>query len=100
MRILEKSSEKLRLSSLLRKGNAMLTEREIGSILAAQLMAAVRNSDQSYVSSVGAQYSNLKDPGKKIMSELIDMMFIKAVECDKKRRQDDAEQLVLDNLKK
>jgi hypothetical protein len=78
----------------------VLTEREIGSILAAQLMGAVRNKEQSYVSSVGAQYSHLNDSGKKIMAELIDMMFIKAVEFDNKRRQDEAEQLIMDNLKK
>jgi hypothetical protein len=78
----------------------VLTEREIGSILAAQLMAMVRNREQSYVSSIGAQYSHLEEPGRKIMAELTEMMFIKAVECDKKRRQDDAEQLIMDNLKK
>lgn len=78
----------------------MLTEREIGSILAAQLIGAVRNKEQSYVSSVGAQYSHLNDSGKKIMAELIDMMFIKAVEFDNKRRQDEAEQLIMDNLKR
>lgn len=78
----------------------MLTEKEIGSILAAQLMATIRNREQSYVSGVSAQYSHLEAPGKKIMAELVDMMFVKAVECDKKRRQDDAEQLVMDNLKK
>ena len=78
----------------------MLTEREIGSILAAQLIATVRNSDQSYVSSVSTSYSHLKDPGKRIMAELVDLMFIKAVECDNKRRQDDAESLVMENLKK
>jgi len=78
----------------------VLTEREIGSILAAQLMAMVRNREQSYVSNVGAQYSHLEAPGKKIMAELVDMMFIKAVELDQKRRQQDAEQLVMDNLKK
>ncbi len=90
----------MRLSSSLRKGNAVLTEKEIGQILAAQLMATVRNKEQSYVSSVGAQYSHLYDPGKKIMNELVDMMFVKAVECDIQRRKDDAEQLVMDNLKK
>lgn len=78
----------------------MLTEKEIGSILAAQLMATIRNRDQSYVSDIGAQYSHLEDPGKKIMAELTELMFIKAVELDKKRRQDDAEKLVMDNLKK
>ena len=78
----------------------MLTEREIGSILAAQLMATIRNKEQSYVSDIGTQYSHLNDPGKKIMAELTEMMFIKAVECDKKRRQDEAEKLVMDNLKK
>lgn len=78
----------------------MLTEKEIGAILAAQLIGTIRNKDQSYVSSVGAQYSHLNESGKKIMSELVDMMFIKAVECDIKRRQDEAEQLVMDNLKK
>ncbi len=78
----------------------MLTEREIGAILAAQLMSAVRNNDLGYVSSVGAQYSHLNDSGKKIMAELVNMMFIKAVEYDKKRRQDEAEQLVMDNLRK
>ena len=78
----------------------MLTEKEIGAILAAQLMATIRNKEQSYVSDINAQYSHLEDSGKKIMAELVDMMFVKAVECDKKRRQDDAEQLVMENLKK
>jgi hypothetical protein len=78
----------------------MLTEKDIGAILAAQLMSAVRNKDHSYVSGVGAQYSHLNDSGKKIMSELTEMMFIKAVELDKQRRQQDVEQLVMDNLKK
>ena len=91
--------EKLPSLSSLKKDN-MLTEKEIGSILAAQLMATIRNRDQSYVSSTGAQYSHLEAPGKKIMAELVDMMFIKAVECDKQRRQQDAEQIVMDNLKK
>jgi hypothetical protein len=78
----------------------MLTEKEIGTILASQLMSAVRNNDYAYVSSVGAQYSHLKDSGKKIMAELTELMFTKAVEIDKQRRQDDAEKLVMDNLKK
>ena len=78
----------------------MLTEKEIGSILAAQLMATIRNRDQSYVSSTGAQYSHLEAPGKKIMAELTELMFVKAVELDKHRRQQDAEQLVMENLKK
>jgi hypothetical protein len=42
----------------------------------------------------------LKDPGKKIMAELTELMFTKAVELDKQRRQNDAEQLVMDNIKK
>ena len=78
----------------------MITEKEIGQILAAQLMATIRDKEQSYVSSVGAQYSHLYDPGKKIMAELIDMMFIKAVECDAQRKKEEAHQLVMDNLKK
>jgi hypothetical protein len=78
----------------------MLTEKEIGSILVAQLMATIRNRDQSYVSRTGAQYSHLEEPGKKIMAELVDMMFVKAVEYDNQRRRDDAEQLVMENLKK
>ena len=78
----------------------MLTEREIGSILAAQLMSTVRNRDQSYVSGSSAQYSHLEESGKRIMAELTDMMFVKAVELDKHRKQQDAEQLVMDNIKK
>jgi hypothetical protein len=78
----------------------VLTEREIGSILAAQLMAAVRNKEQSYVSATGAQYSHLEESGKKIMAELVELMFVKAVELDKHRKQQDAEQLVMDNIKK
>ena len=78
----------------------MLTEKEIGAILAAQLMAAVRNRDQSYVSATSAQYSHLEDSGKKIMAELTELMFVKAVELDQNRRQQDAEQLVMENLKK
>ena len=78
----------------------MLTEKEIGSILAAQLMGAVRNRDHSYVSGAGAQYSHLTDSGKKIMAELTELMFIKGVELDQKRKQQDAEQLVMNNLKK
>lgn len=100
MRTLERNLERLRSSKLLRKADSVLTEREIGSILAAQLMATIRNRDQSYVSSTSAQYSHLEESGKKIMSELVDMMFIKAVEFDKKRKQDEAEQLIMDNLKK
>jgi hypothetical protein len=49
---------------------------------------------------VGAQYSHLEAPGKKIMAELVDMMFVKAVECDTQRKKDEAHQLVMDNLKK
>ena len=78
----------------------MLSEREIGSILAAQLMSIVRNRDQSYVSGSGAHYSHLEESGKRIMAELTDMMFIKAVELDKHRKQQDSEQLIMDNLKK
>lgn len=78
----------------------MLTEREIGSILVGQLMSTIRNTDQSYVSSVGSQYSHLTDSGKKIMSELTAIMFIKAVDIDKQRRKEEAEQLIMDNLKK
>lgn len=78
----------------------MLNEREIGAILAAQLMSAARNKDYGYVSSVGAQYSHLNESGKRIMSQLTDLMFIKAVEYDTKRKQDEAEQLIMDNLKK
>ena len=58
------------------------------------------NKDQSYVSSVGPQYSHLTDSGKKIMSELTEIMFVKAVELDQNRRKDEAEQFVMDNLKK
>jgi len=99
MKTLEKALERLRSSSYLKKDN-MLTEREIGSILVAQLMATIRNDEQSYISTVGSNYSNLKDPGKKIMAELVELMFSKAVELDKQRRQQDAEQLVMVNLKK
>jgi hypothetical protein len=34
------------------------------------------------------------------MAELVEIMFSKAVELDKQRRQQDAEQLVMNNLKK
>lgn len=78
----------------------MLTEKEIGQVLAAQLMSMTRNNELGYASTVSAQYSHLNDPGKKLMAELVDMMFIKAVELDKQRRQNDAEQLIMDNLKK
>jgi hypothetical protein len=78
----------------------MLTEREIGSILAAQLMSTVRNKDQSYISSADVKFSRLEESGKKIMAELTEMMFIKAVEFDKKRTQDEAEKLIMENLKK
>ena len=92
--------EKLRSSKLLRKADTVLTEKEIGSILAAQLMSITRNNELGYASAVSAQYSHLNDPGKKLMAELVDMMFIKAVELDKHRRQTDAEQLIMDNLKR
>ncbi len=77
-----------------------MTEKEIGQILAAQLIAAVRNRDLAYVSSVGTQYSHLTDDGRRIMSELTDLMFSKAVECEQKRIKDAAEQMMIDALKK
>jgi hypothetical protein len=76
----------------------MLTEREIGSILAAQLVSLSKDRTYSYTSSTPS-YSHLEEPGKKIMAELVDMLFVKAVEAEKKRRQDEAEQLVMENLK-
>ena len=100
MRILERNLEKLRSSKLLRKADSVLTEKEIGQVLAAQLMSMTRNNELGYASTVSAQYSHLNDSGKKLMAELVDMMFIKAVELDKQRRQNDAEQLIMDNLKK
>ena len=78
----------------------MLSEKEIGQVFAAQLMGIVRNNEQSYVSSSDAKFSHLKDPGKLIMSELTEMMFVKAVEYDKYRKKAEAEQLIMDNLKK
>jgi hypothetical protein len=78
----------------------VLTEKEIGQVLAAQLMSIVRNGDQSYVSSADIKFSHLRDSGKKIMSELTELMFIKAAEYEKQRRQTEAEQLIMDNLKK
>lgn len=77
-----------------------MTEKEIGQILSAQLLATVRNKEHSYVSSIGPQYSHLTDDGKRLMSELVELMFIKAIEADTNRRKAEAEQLIMDNLKK
>ena len=77
----------------------MLTEQEIGSILATQLVGLSKDRTYSYVSSTPT-YSHLEEPGKKIMAELVDMLFVKAVQSEKKRKQDEAEQLVMENLKK
>lgn len=78
----------------------MLNEKEIGQVLSAQLMGILRNGEHSYVSGADAKFSHLRDSGKKIMAELTELMFIKAVEYDKKRKQDEAEQLIMENLKK
>lgn len=77
-----------------------MTEKEIGQILAAQLLAAVRNREHSYVSSVGAQYSHLTEDGRRIMTELVDLMFSKAVVCEQERIKNAAEQMMIDALKK
>jgi hypothetical protein len=77
----------------------MLSDKDIGHVLSAQLFSLIKSRDYSYVSSTPA-YSHLEDSGKKVMAELVDMMFIKAVEYNKKRIQDEAEKLVMDNLKK
>lgn len=76
-----------------------MTEKEIGQILAAQLLAAVRNKEHSYVSSVGAQYSHLTEDGRRIMAELVDLMFSKAVACEQERIKNAAEQMMIDALK-
>jgi len=77
-----------------------MTEKEIGQILAAQLLATVRHRDLAYVSSVGTQYCHLTDDGKRVMAELTELMFAKAVECEQKRIKDAAEQMMMDALKK
>ena len=77
-----------------------MTEKEIGQILAAQLLAAVRNREHSYVSRVGAQYSHLTEDGRRIMTELVDLMFTKAVDCEQERIKNAAEQMMIDALKK
>ena len=78
----------------------MLSEKEIGQVLGAQLMSIVRNNEHSYVSSADVKFSHLRDSGTRIMSELTELMFLKAVEYEKHRRQSEAEQLVMENLKK
>lgn len=77
-----------------------MTEKEIGQVLAAQLLATVRNREHSYVSNVGAQYSHLTEDGRRLMAELIEVMFIKAVVCEQERIKNAAEQMMLDALKK
>jgi hypothetical protein len=77
-----------------------MTEKEIGQIIAAQLLATVRNREHSYVSSVGTQYSHLTEDGQRLMADLITLMFPKAVECEAKRIKDAAEQMMMDALKK
>lgn len=98
-RILERLSAKLYLSKCLRKAKGM-TEKEIGQILAAQLLATTRNREHSYVSSVGAQYSHLTEDGKRLMLELVEVMFGKAVTCEQERIKNAAEQMMIDALKK
>jgi hypothetical protein len=77
-----------------------MNEREIGQILVSQLISATRNRDHSYVSNVGIQYSHLTEDGKRIMTELIDMIFPKVVECEQQRIKDAAEKMMIDGLKK
>jgi hypothetical protein len=77
-----------------------MNEREIGQILVSQLISATRNRDHSYVSNVGIQYSHLTEDGKRIMAELVDMIFPKVVECEQQRIKDAAEKMMIDGLKK
>lgn len=77
-----------------------MTEKEIGQVLAAQLLATVRNKEHSYVSTVGAQYSHLTEDGRRLMAELVEVMFTKAVACEQERIKTAAEQMMVDAIKK
>lgn len=75
-----------------------MTENEIGKILSAQLFSLMRDSQYSY--SGNPRYSSLNDSGKKIMADLVDILVSKVVECQQQIDKDQAEKIVMDNLKK
>ena len=77
-----------------------MNENEIGMILGTQLVGLSRNSNYSYVNHAAMEFSHLTEKGKVLMAELIDALFIKAAEYDHQRCKLQAEQLIMDNLKK
>lgn len=90
---------KLYSQKCLKKAKNM-NEREIGQLLVGQLISSTRNRDHSYVSNVGTQYSHLTEDGKRVMAELVDMIFPKVVECEQQRIKQAAEEMMITALKK
>jgi hypothetical protein len=78
----------------------MLTERDIGAMLTNQLFGMIRNDKHSYISKVGVEYCHLHPEGEKLMLEMVNLLFKKAVECEKQRNIEFAQQHMMDSLKK
>ena len=78
----------------------MLTEKDIGKMLSAQLFSILHDSTYSYVSTSSPDFSHLTPDGENLMMEVIRMIVPKAVALEQKKMQDYAEQVVMKNLSK
>lgn len=78
----------------------MLTEKDIGKMLSAQLFSILHDSTYSYVSTSSPDFSHLTPDGENLMMEVIRMVVPKAVALEQKKMQDYAEQVVMKNLSK
>jgi hypothetical protein len=78
-----------------------MDKQDIGMILVSQLAGLMKDSRYSYVTSTNdPEYSHLREPGEKIMMELVKAMFKKVVAIELAEDRARAEQLVMENLKK
>ena len=78
-----------------------MDKQDIGMILVSQLSGLMKDSRYSYVTSTSdPEFSHLREPGEKIMLELVKTMFKRVVAIELAEDRARAEQYMMDNLKK
>jgi len=78
----------------------MTTEEQAMKILLGTIDQIMLDSRCSYISPASPQYSELRAPGKELLSTTFNLIFPMLVKAHLARRKEDAENLMMDKLGK
>ncbi len=78
----------------------MTTEEQAIKILMGTIDQIMSDGRCSYISPANPQYSELREPGKELLSTAFDLIFPMLVKAHLARRKEDAENLMMNKLGK